>query len=411
MLNDSFHYDNNTLYCDQVPVQLLAEQCGTPLYVYSLRRLLANLARLRTSFAALKPHIHYSAKANANLAVLRALVGAGTGIDAVSGGEIFKALQAGASPKDIVYAGVGKTRQEIKYALEQGVGWFNVENLDELRIINDLSNILGEKVRVALRLNPEVSANTHRHIATGHGSAKFGLTAQVLADVLARQGDFPQLTFAGIHVHIGSQLHDALATQQAVEIALEVIAPYPDLRTVNIGGGLPVAYSDDDPMPDWAEFAAALAPLLRGYEVLLEPGRSLVADTGILVSELLYIKQQAGETFYIVDASMTELIRPALYEAHHTIVPLSHRDNGLNVVNVVGPVCETTDVLGRNLRLPLMETGDLLAMLTSGAYGMVMASNYNARPRPAEVIVHPDGETWQVVRSRETWEDLILHER
>ncbi|NJL56093.1 hypothetical protein HC928_13610, partial [bacterium] len=183
--------------------------------------------------------------------------------------------------------------------------------------------------------------------ATGHGSAKFGLTAQVLSDILAKPDVYPHITFAGIHVHIGSQLHDSLATQQAVEIAVEVIAPYPDLRTVNIGGGLPVAYADDDPMPDWADFADALAPLLRGYEVLLEPGRALIADAGILVSELLYIKQQAGEIFYIIDASMTELIRPALYEAHHTMVPLSHRDDRLNVVNVVGPVCETADVLGR----------------------------------------------------------------
>ncbi len=409
MLNNAIRYENNTLYCDSVAVHDIAAEVGTPVYIYSLRRALHNLERIRAAFQALRPHIHYSAKANANLAILRVLVEAGAGVDTVSAGEIYKALKAGARPENIVFAGVGKTPEEIAYAVEQGVGWFNVENIAECALINDDAGAAGRPpVRVALRLNPQVTADTHPYIATGHGGAKFGLTAEAITHLLARQSDYPHLDFAGIHLHIGSQLHDTAATRQAVQAALELIAPYPNIRTVNIGGGLPVAYSADEQIPDWSAFAATLEPLLRGYEVLLEPGRSVIADAGMFVAKVLYIKKQAGQTFYITDGSMAELIRPALYQAHHEIVPVNTAYPAAAAVkaNIVGPVCETADVLGRDVSLPEMQPGDLLAALTAGAYGMVMASNYNARPRPPEVVVMPDGETWQVARRRETWEDL-----
>lgn len=410
MLNESFRYVQGELYSDGVRLQDLAEEYGTPLYVYSLPRALNNYRRIRQAFAPLNAHIHYSAKANANLSVLQALIKWGAGIDAVSAGEIMRALKAGTRPQKIVFAGVGKTPQEIHYAVEQGVGWFNVENVDELDHIEAAAQKTGrDQVRVALRFNPEVTANTHPYIATGHGGAKFGLTAELVRDLYDAHSQWPHLNFAGIHVHIGSQLHDIDATCAAVEKALDLIAPYPFLRTVNIGGGLPVAYHPDDQLPDVESFAQALTPMLAGYDVILEPGRSIIADAGALITQVIYVKRHGGETMIITDASMAELIRPALYEAHHEIVPLTDLAP-VQVAQVVGPVCESSDVLGRDVALPDVQPGDLLAVLTAGAYGMVMASNYNARPRPAEVIVTEDGESYRTARRRESWLDLIALE-
>lgn len=413
MLNSSIRYENDVLYCDSVPVTEIVDSCGTPVYVYSSRRILENYDRVAAAFSPLKAHLHYSAKANANLKVLQTLIRRGAGIDAVSAGEIYRALEAGAKPENIVFAGVGKSPDELAYALGKGVGWFNVENVAECRLLDDIAARIGrDDVRVALRLNPEVTASTHPYIATGHGGAKFGLTAEAIKSLLNSQADYSHLCFVGIHIHIGSQLGDTSATVEAVRAALELIRPYPQIRTVNIGGGLPVAYSPDDAKPAYEEFAAVLAPLLADYDVLLEPGRSIVADAGMLVCEVLYVKQQAGQTFLIVDGSMAELLRPALYQAYHEIIPVRRmKERPLQLVNVVGPVCETADVLGREVLLPELQAGDLLAVLTCGAYGMVMASNYNARPRPPEVLVDGVGDNWELARKRETWEDLLRAER
>jgi diaminopimelate decarboxylase len=410
MLNESIRFQDGELYCDTVRVADIAAQVGTPAYIYSLRRALGNLRRIQTAFVPLNAHIHYSAKANGNLAVLRTLIDAGAGIDAVSAGEIFRALKAGARAEDIVFAGVGKTPEELRYAVEQGVGWFNVENVEELRLLDAIAAERNVSVRVALRLNPNVTARTHRHIATGHGGAKFGLAADVVSQILLTQSRYRNARIEGIHIHIGSQLSDTDATEQAVRSALAMIAPYPDIRTVNIGGGLPVTYRPDEHLPDYAAFAAALAPLLEDYDVILEPGRSIIADAGLLVMRVLYLKDQGDGAFVITDAGMTELIRPALYEAHHEIVPLRQSDGAEIQAHIAGPVCETTDVLARNVTLNGVQPGDLLAALTAGAYGMVMASNYNARLRPPEVVVHEDGETWHIARRRETWDDLVAAE-
>jgi diaminopimelate decarboxylase len=413
MLNDSIHYMQNELYCDDIAIQTITDAVSTPVYIYSLKRILANLHRIREAFAELQPHIHYSAKANANLTILRTLVNAGAGIDAVSAGEIHKALLVGTKPQDIVFAGVGKTRDELRYALEQNVGWFNVENVLELEHINELSAELNRApARVALRLNPDITAATHRHIATGHKAAKFGLSIQTVKDILAKRQQFPNVSIDGIHIHIGSQLHNTAATRRAVEVVLDCLAPYPDIRTVNIGGGMAVRYSSDEDIPKWEDFGAAIAPLLKDYHVILEPGRSLVADAGIMAISVLYFKEQGGEPILITDGSMAELIRPALYEAHHEIVPVKKSASPETYLNfhVVGPVCESADALGHNVSLAHMEPGALLAILTAGAYGMVMASNYNQRLRPPEVVVAEDGKSWKVVRRRETWEDLTLTE-
>ena len=396
---------------DDVSVSTIADKAGTPVYIYSLKRILRNFRRLRDAFSQVDAHIHYSAKANSSLAVLKVLTDAGAGIDAVSGGEIFRALRAGASPKDIVFAGVGKSREEIKYALEQGIGWLNVENVLELEYINAIADSLKiESARVALRLNPQVTADTHPYMSTGHGAAKFGLTAQVIQEVLAAAEQFPRIAFAGIHIHIGSQLGDVKATLYAVKKLLELIRPYPDIDTINLGGGLPAAYRFGEGVPAAADFAAALAPYLKGYRVLIEPGRSLVADAGILVTEVQYVKRQAGQTFYIVDASMTELMRPSLYQAHHEIAPLVQSSGDSSLAQIVGPVCETADVLAKDRELPRLRVGDKVAIMTAGAYGMVMSSNYNARPRPAEAVIGVEGNSWAISRKRESMQDLLRHD-
>lgn len=396
---------------DDVSVSTIADKAGTPVYIYSLKRILRNFRRLRDAFSQVDAHIHYSAKANSSLAVLKALTDAGAGIDAVSGGEIFRALRAGASPKDIVFAGVGKSREEIKYALEQGIGWLNVENVLELDYINAIADSLKiESARVALRLNPQVTADTHPYMSTGHGAAKFGLTAQVIQEVLAAAEQFPRIAFAGIHIHIGSQLGDVKATLCAVKKLLELIRPYPNIDTINLGGGLPAAYRFGEGVPAAADFAAALAPYLKGYRILIEPGRSLVADAGILVTEVQYVKRQAGQTFYIVDASMTELLRPSLYQAHHEIAPLVQSSGDSPLAQIVGPVCETADVLAKDRELPRLRVGDKVAIMTAGAYGMVMSSNYNARPRPAEAVIGVEGNSWAISRKRESMQDLLRHD-
>ncbi len=407
MLNRSIRYQEAQLYCDSVPVCEIVAQTGTPVYIYSLPRVLANFHRIQAAFPG--AHIHYSAKANANLHLLHKLVEAGAGIDAVSGGEIYRALLAHAPPEQIVFAGVGKTGQELYYAVEQDIGWFNVENVHEAHKLNTIAAEMGKTVRVALRFNPDVAANTHPHIATGHSTAKFGLTADAIRDLLARAEEMPYLRYAGIHIHIGSNLHDTAATVQAVRAALDLIAPYPAIRTVNIGGGLPVAYLPGEMLPTVEDFAATILPLLAGYELILEPGRSIIADAALLVTRVLYVKEQGGQRFLIVDAGMTDLIRPALYDAHHEIIPLDESTTDeRHSVQVVGPVCETTDTLGHNVSLPPVNRSECLAILTVGAYGMTMASNYNARPRPPEVVV--SGDSWYLVRRRETWQDLVMHE-
>lgn len=410
--NDSVRYRDQQLVIDQVPVQEICHAVGTPVYVYSLRRILHNYHAIQAAFRPAQPHIHFSMKANGTLAIIRALAAAGAGVDTVSGGEIYKAIVAGVDPVMIVFAGVGKTTAEIRYALDVGVGWFNVENVQEVHLIQQIAASLGRsEVHVALRYNPDVTANTHPFIATGHGAAKFGLTAEAIRHLLDRQTDFPALQMCGLHLHIGSNLKDTQATAQAVQQALDLIRPYPNITTLNLGGGMPTAYRPDEPLPSFADFAQAILPLIEGYQLLLEPGRAVVADAGVLITKVLYTKYQGGQRMAIIDASMTELIRPMLYQAHHEIVPVQIEAKAPRFpIQVHGPVCETTDVMGRDVPLPALEPDDLLAIMTVGAYGSVMSSNYNARPRPAEVLVQEDGLTWKVVRRRESWSDLIQGE-
>ena len=404
---------NGEFLCESVALNPLADQVGTPCYVYSSNRIRGNYQRVARAFEPLNVSIHYSLKANANLALIRILLAIGAGLDAVSGGEIYRALAAGADPARIVFAGVGKTRAELAYALDQHVGCFNVESAQELERLNTLAIERTMQATVALRLNPGVQAHTHQHIATGHAAAKFGMSADVVRGILSSVDRYPALDISGLHVHIGSQLESTAETEEAARHALRIIDDFPQVRRLNMGGGFPIAYTADDQYPPVEAFAEALIRLLSGRDLAigLEPGRSIVADAGVLLVEVQYVKHSGGQRILVTDGGMSELIRPALYGAQHPVRPLRMTDSPQteSFAQVVGPICESADVLNPAVLLPAVQPGDRLAVLMVGAYGAAMGSTYNARPRPPEILV--DGDQWTIIRRRETWEDLIRLER
>lgn len=395
-MKNTFAYQNHTLRADQTPLPDIASQVGTPCYVYSRARALENLARIQTAFP--HAHVHYSLKANANPDIIKMFAEAGIGADAVSGGEIFRAVDSGIPPGQIVFAGVGKTRRELEYALEVGVGWVNIESAGELSRIRGLTD---SPPKLALRLNPDIHAATHAHIDTGHAAAKFGLPTDEVEQLLKENPDI-----SGIHLHIGSQIGEASRTALALEKALPLFSQFPQLDTLNLGGGFPISYMGE-PVPDIEEFAAALLPLIPdNIQLILEPGRSIIADAGALLVEVQYVKQAGGKTIAITDGGMTELIRPALYEAQHQVWPVAEPspDTPNQSTEVSGPVCESADILARNAPLPPLKEGDLLAVMHAGAYAASMGMTYNARPLAAEVLVEDDD--WRVVRKRGNWEDM-----
>jgi diaminopimelate decarboxylase len=399
-------YRDGQLYMDGVSLAEIASQVGTPCYVYSQDRALANFRRLQEAFPSAE--IHYSLKANANLALIGALAQAGAGMDAVSGGEIFRAIRAGVDPARIVFAGVGKTISDLVYALDMGIGWFNVESAPELARLAEIARSKGKRPRVAVRINPDVQADTHHYIATGHAGAKFGVSLVEAQRLLSMHISASDVELAGLHVHIGSQLGTVQRTVEAVQAILPLIDAYPEqLRTLNVGGGFPVSYTGE-PVPPVDSFASALRTCLEGrsLHLLLEPGRYIVADAGVLLVRVEYVKPAPDGAIVVADGGMTELIRPALYGATHNVLPV--RDAGTApraVTHVVGPICESADVLRADIALPPLQAEELLAVLHAGAYGAVMGSTYNARPRPPEILI--EGERWRMVRRRETWDDLI----
>jgi diaminopimelate decarboxylase len=406
--NNTFYYRHGTLYAEGVDLMALTDEVGTPGYVYSRDRLLRNFRRVRDAFP--RAEVHYSLKANANLGLVRELVSAGAGLDAVSAGEVFKALKAGAAAADIVFAGVGKTEAELRYALEVGVGWINAESAHEVARLARLAGQVRKRPRLALRVNPNVQADTHHYIATGHAAAKFGISISEARALLSQYADSDEISIQGLHIHIGSQLSTVERTVEAVQAVLPLFDEFDALDTLNIGGGFPVSYTGD-PIPTVEEFAAALATAFgsRKCQVLIEPGRYIVADAGILIVEVQYIKPAPDGVIIVTDGGMTELIRPALYNAKHEVMTLHDPSSGeFTRSHVVGPVCESADVLRSDVLLPVLQPGDRLAILHAGAYGAVMGSTYNARPRPPEVLI--DGNDWRMVRRRETWDDLIALE-
>jgi len=406
-----FEYRDGVLYCEDVELASIAEASGTPCYVYSAAAILDRYRTYDDGLSGLPHRVCYAVKANSNVAVLRLLAGAGAGFDIVSGGELYRVLKAGADPGSVVFSGVGKTRDEIEYALEQGIHRFNCESEGELGLISSLALRLGKTASVALRVNPDVDASTHPYISTGLKEHKFGIDIAGVEEVYLRAAALPGLSLDGVSCHIGSQLLDAGPLLEAGGTLLALVerirAKGIPIRVLDLGGGLGVPYRPGDLRPDVTGFLEKVRALVdgRGLYLMFEPGRSVVAEAGVLLSRVLYRKRTGGKEFVIIDASMTELIRPALYEAHHEILPLRQSSFGRVTADVVGPVCESGDFLAVGREMANVLPGDLVAAMTAGGYGFVMASNYNSRPRPCEVLV--EGGQWRVVRRRETYEDLM----
>lgn len=411
-----FRRIKNELYCEQVPIARIAEAVGTPVYIYSHQTLVDHLRKLRRAFAAWRPMICFSVKANGNLAILKLLVREGAGLDIVSGGELYKALQAGCPASRIVFASVGKRPEEIRQALRAGIFCFNVESAPELEVIHEVARRLKTRARVALRVNPDVEAHTHHYITTGIAESKFGIDPQTAMRLLRRYEQLSGVEIIGLHLHIGSQITQATPFVEAIRRAATVIeegrrAGLP-MSWLNLGGGLGIVYKDERPQTPQA-FAAAIGPLLRRLRVrlILEPGRFIVGNAGILVTQVLYIKRARSKQLAVVDAGMNDFIRPALYGAYHEVMPVivgSREGNGFGTYDVVGPICESADVFARDRKLGLVESGHRLAIFGAGAYGSTMASNYNGRLKPAEVLVR--GRRWAVIRRRETLRDLVRHD-
>ena len=410
---DAFTYHRNELYAEGVPIEKLALRYGTPLYIYSRNHLRRQYRALARAMAGVKPLICYSVKANSNAAVIRTFLQEGAGLDIVSGGELFRALRAGADPCRIVFAGVGKTREEINYALREGILFFTVESEPEAERISACARRLGRKGRIAFRVNPDVDAGTHKHITTGTKENKFGLDLHRTAVACRAAARLPNIEIVGLHMHIGSQILSARPFEQALRkvagFCRELKAIYPTFRYIDVGGGIGIRYRPGQEPLALEDYARRMIPVLRelGLSVVMEPGRYLVGNSGILVCRVQYVKLGAHKKFVVSDAGMNDLIRPLLYEAHHDILPVSRRKGSLRG-DLVGPICESGDYLARDRRLPAVGEGELLAVMSAGAYGFTMASNYNSRPRAAEVMV--DGRRARVVRKRETWQDLVRHE-
>ncbi len=408
-----FQPRNGELYAEGVPLREIATRAGTPCYVYSLATLRRHYRVFDEAFGDVPHLICFSVKANSNLAVLRTFAREGSGFDIVSGGELFRALKAGADPGKIVFSGVGKTRDEIVAALRAGILMFNVESPPELETISAAAGAVGIKARVALRVNPDVDPKTHPYISTGLKKSKFGIHIQRSIEDYRRARTLPHIDVVGVDCHIGSQLTTVPPFVDALGRIRDLLEQLQreqfHIRYLDMGGGLGITYNDEQP-PEPREYASALTQGLRGLDttLLLEPGRVIVGNAGILLTRVLYLKGSDEKNFVVVDGGMNDLIRPALYGSYQAIQPVMPRSGAKITADVVGPVCESGDFFAKDRELPSVQPGDLLAVMSAGAYGFVMASNYNTRPRPPEVMV--DGDTFYVIRERETLDDLIRGE-
>jgi len=407
-------------YCEQTPLAALAQRYGTPLYVYSRATVLDHLAKLQRALRPLKPLICFSVKSNSNLALLKLLVKHGAGLDIVSGGELYRAKRAGVDPRKVVYASVGKTEEEIVDAIRWGILFFNVESLQELCLISDIALRLRRTARVCVRVNPGIDPHTHRYITTGTVESKFGVDFETARLIFLNRDRIKNVRVMGCHVHIGSQITQARPFLAALRRTLGFIHHLRslgiDVPWLNVGGGLGIIYREEKPQTA-DEYARAVLPLLRRarLKVIFEPGRFIVGNAGVLVTRVLYVKETQAKRFVVVDAGMNDLMRPSLYGAYHEIVPVAGpeardpRSEACRRTDVVGPICESGDFLAKDRMLACFQPGDLLAVMGAGAYGMSMASNYNSRRRPAEVLV--SGASHRLIRRRETFADLVRGER
>ncbi len=417
------------MHCEEVDLATVAEEHGTPLYVYSAGTIVDHYRRLREALRELDPLIFYAVKANSNRAILRLLRDEGAGFDIVSGGELFRVLAAGGEANRCTFAGVGKSREEIEFALAEGVFSFNIESEAELAYINRIAAAKNVCAPVALRINPDVEAGTHKYVSTGASENKFGIALERVPGLYEAAAGMPNITLRGVQMHIGSQITKAEPFAEAIAKITPTVRALKErhkIEFLSIGGGMGITYQSSFASGggDWwrddaagkcpltiGDYAAAIVPPLRalGLRIFLEPGRLLVGNAGVLLTRVRYLKQAAQKKFVIVDAGMNDLIRPALYQSYHEIMPVRQSADGTReVVDVVGPVCESADFFAQDRELPQLCEGDLAAIMSAGAYGFVMASNYNSRPLPAEVLVR--GERFAVVRKRQTNADLIRGE-
>ena len=408
-----FQHRNGELHAEGVPLREIATRAGTPCYVYSLATLRRHYKVFDDAFASVPHLICFSVKANSNLAVLRTFAREGSGFDIVSGGELFRVLRAGGDPTKIVFSGVGKTRDEIVAALRAGILMFNVESPGELDTINTAAGAVGVKARVALRVNPDVDPKTHPYVSTGLKKSKFGIHIQRSIEDYRRARQLPHIDVVGVDCHIGSQLTTVPPFVDALSRIRNLVErlhqEHFDVRYLDMGGGLGITYNDEQP-PEPHDYAAAVTEGLRGLDttLVLEPGRVIAGNAGVLLTRVLYLKGTDEKNFVVVDAGMNDLIRPALYGSYQGIQPIMPRDGAKIIADVVGPVCESGDFFAKDREMRPLAPGDLLAVMSAGAYGFVMASNYNTRPRPPEVMV--DGDNFYVIRERETLDDLIRGE-
>jgi diaminopimelate decarboxylase len=414
----SFHYHNHSLHCEDVTLSAIAQSAGTPTYIYSQQALLNRANAYRQAAESIPNHlICYAIKANGNPHLLRLLVNAGLGADVTSGGELFLAQEAGFPAEKILFSGVGKTGDEIEMALAGRIHGLHVESEMELALIGRIAAAQQQTAPISIRINPDIAAETHPHISTGRQAHKFGVTPDQAMQMLRQAADHPWLKPTGLAVHIGSQITQiepfVMAAQFLIDFAGQAAAQGIPLEYLDVGGGLGIDYSGQDEsgaVPDPAEWVTAVAQPVAaaGYGVVMEPGRSIVGPAGLLLTKVIYTKNQGGKQFIITDAGMSDLLRPSLYNAYHPIIPVKQANSGsqdLLTADIVGPICETGDTLGKERLLPPVQPGDLLAILQAGAYGFAMSSNYNGRPKPAEVLVN--GHDFHLIRRRQSYGHLL----
>jgi diaminopimelate decarboxylase len=409
-----FKYKKNELFCEGVAIRDIAEKVGTPFYCYSYKTMTERFLDLKKAYALINPLICFSVKSNSNAAIIKALVKKGAGLDIVSGGELYRGLKVGCAPQKIVFAGVGKTEKEIKDAIKAGILLFNVESEQELCMISHVAEELKKKTNVSIRINPDVDAGTHAYITTAKAENKFGVNLAEAEELLVRYAHLPFVSISGIHIHIGSQITKTEPFVEAITKTLKFMDRMKEKGIVftflNLGGGIGITYKDEKP-PTPAHYARKILPLIktRGYKIIFEPGRYIVGNAGAFVTKVTYEKKALAKNFLIVDGAMNDLVRPSLYKAYHEAVPVTKTAKSEKLVyDVVGPICESGDFLAKERELEHFRQNDLMAFLGAGAYGFAMSSNYNSRPRVAEVLVK--GKSFYVVRKREKVEDLTRGE-
>ncbi len=408
-----FEFRDNALFAEEVKVSDIIKKVPTPFYLYSKLTFLRHFNQIKDAFKEVNPLIAYSVKSNSNLSILKLLKKEGSGFDIVSGGELYRVLKIKAKPEKIVFAGVAKTDEEIYYALKNNILFFNTESLNEISAINKIANQMNKIAQIAVRINPDVDADTHKHITTGKKETKFGISIYEIKKIIKRVKESPNIDLKGIHFHIGSQITHVEPYVKSIKKILSILPEFKkagiNIKYLNIGGGLGIIYNKEKPATPY-DFAKKIIPLIKksNLKLIMEPGRYISGNSGILITKVIFIKKSLKKNFIIVDAGMNTLIRPTLYEAFHKIIPVTKRFEGFMKADIVGPICETGDVFAKNRKIEVVREGDYLAVMSAGAYGMVMASRYNSRFLPAEVLV--ENKKFKIIRKPETYKDLIRNE-